>query len=145
MLKLLRNTNPAIVVCSQQPKDLVITWVVLALDTLLIYFWDALLGYTFGVHFWGALLGYTWTQPFFRKPFLRGSRSVVCEVHCEHYLFTVHLASFHCLAMPCLAPIIIHHRDSQFRSKMSFPPLFFASNWIGVNRLLRCVLGKNCS
>ena len=32
------------VVCGECPKDLVNTWVVLILDTLLIYFWGALLG-----------------------------------------------------------------------------------------------------
>ena len=39
--------------CSQWPKDLVITSIVLVLllNTLLIYFWAALLGYTSGVSF----------------------------------------------------------------------------------------------
>ena len=37
-----------IFVCGQQPKDLVITWVVLVLDTLLIYFWGALRGTLLG-------------------------------------------------------------------------------------------------
>ena len=36
------------VVCGECPKDLVNTWVVLILDTLLIYFWGALLEYTSG-------------------------------------------------------------------------------------------------
>ena len=43
-----------IFVCNQHPKDLVITWVVLAfglvLDTLLIYFWVALLESTSGLN-----------------------------------------------------------------------------------------------
>ena len=44
-----------IIVCGQWPKDLVITLAVLlllVLDTVLIYFWGALLSYTSVVHFW---------------------------------------------------------------------------------------------
>ena len=45
-----------IFVCNQWPKDQVIYWVLLFvllfLDTLLIYFWGTFLGYISGVHFW---------------------------------------------------------------------------------------------
>ena len=40
---LYQSVKATLFVCGQRPKDLVITWVVLFLDTTLIYFW---------VHFW---------------------------------------------------------------------------------------------
>ena len=41
--------------CCQRPQDLVITWVVLVLDTG-VHFWGTHLGWTSGVHLWGAHL-----------------------------------------------------------------------------------------
>ena len=44
-------------VCVQRPKDQIITWVLLLLDTTLFFFWTTLLGCNSGLQFWFTFLG----------------------------------------------------------------------------------------